>query len=449
MRVRAFVLLALVLLLPTPALADDAVSLLDEGPVRVDEPPAHALASWKGAFVLEARENATLTFRVTALRSERGALVEPSKIHVQPSEASVEAGKRYPFRLEVEGVPVPGAYAGKLVVEAVAANGTRFRDVALPILIDAPAPVIEMETAPHTSLTLCGGGCGFGRLLAPAQASSNVTIQVRNNGTRDVSLEGASLRLHLEGAWQGRDVSLRLPDNRTLRPGGAALLVADLGNVTLPPGKYEGSLELTLAEAAPPTRLPVSLDVRASPWIALFAITAGVLLALLTQLVKTRVNPQLAAMRHLAGLQREAGPPPRDPKIQGLLDKLAEKVARGDLADFQVLAEDAHDAIRRARHEAVLLRMGKGATESPSPRFLDKARAWWHQPLFQMARGWGLKLLLGLAGLLLLLFVGLQELYGNAATFGASGFDVLPLVLWGFTGKVATTSLRETVLPLA
>lgn len=453
-----------------PALTIEQEPAGDLVAVEVRTPPAEPGGAWRGSFHLNATEDVQLLFVPYRLRSPDGNDIGPENVGV-PTEHSLRPGAPALFVVEVSGVRIGGNYTGVLQIFGATPNGT-FPLGAVRLYLNATVdPALQLGHESRLQLSRCSWSffCGVSEWLLPGSAGRSHTVLVNNAGAGRANVTQATLLL-VRDTGQAKGPYDAVPDARAfpLDVGADGSITFDLRGHDLQAGHYNATLVASVPGASRPATFPLSVDVRSSPFWALAAILAGFALAVLFGAARRHLNPAHLAQKRLATLQRHATRVDLAgyPKIKKDLDGLVDAVGRGDRVGFHAVADRLRGQMRLAQHieatrlkgvrkadsemvsraEAAKIALAEGR-EGPATGQLHRKTGQW-KVRWRWAYPRVLAGLLGTLSAVLLSFVGMQELYLEDATFGAGGvLDYLPLVLWGFTGKVTTESLREFFAP--
>jgi hypothetical protein len=487
--------LLLAALLAPAALAQAVVAVEGEAldtPARmVLNEPATPGGAWTGAFILTASAEAKLTFVSSPLDAQDGRFGILAQRVTVPEKTTLAPGsiERIVVSVPAAEVRAPGNYTGNLSVYLTAGNRSE-RVAVVPMWLNASLPAsLRLVHETHLHMTRCSWLCFLADVFVQGESAKDRAVLVGNDGRAPARVVNASLEVPSGDGAQQSNVSATAPAILEARDDGSVVVHLKGGGADLLPGHYNATLVVRTQGASEPSRLPLSLDVRASPLWALLALVAGIVVAWLVRIARDAAQPEHAAIRHTLQLSRAArGLSGEDQAVlQKHLNSLTVAAGNGRVADFAIEAPrvrqslliarqltvmekraspedvDTHAMIAEAREKlgegnpdaaakklASLGSPGFKGTQPKTPR-TRLSRAWWamrHDPQFQRLRDRALKGALGLGSALVLALLGLKALYAGNPTFGANvAWDYLALATWGFTGKLTAQSLREGFLP--
>ena len=207
----------------------------------------------------------------------------------------------------VKGVRFAGVYEGRLRLRG---TGCRF-----PLVVRASAaPELGLvgsgsDRKIQLDLTRCNGTCGPGavsKLFVPSRRRpTQIKVVVENTA------QGRATVLDVRTALRGDPGETPVPYGAVRAQPGTGVLAdrataelepIDLDIDTLEPGHYTGAVYLTVAENEKRTALPMEVDVKDGPFIAVILLLITVIVQVLLWLV-ARNQPRRGAIEKVHGLR--------------------------------------------------------------------------------------------------------------------------------------------------
>jgi hypothetical protein len=414
-----------------------------------------------------------------------------------PFDRKKGKGRWRSIPVEVRDVRFAGEYEGGLELGSGGCKvhfSLTVEDGADLALVGAGTKAVRLKlvTCRHATCAFGSVGAWANSLINSASSRrDSVAVSVENASQSPAEITSVQVVLSREvGGDALSEKALVSPAKAYVGPQGARTLPAigiDRGEIS--PGHYSGAIYLTVAGAERRVLLPVELDVKDGPTLALVVLLSALLVQFIVELA-TRNRPRPTGVRETKALRKKAKVELGDDArlLQPRLDEAEELAHRGRFAESKAararidkeigwiqLAQALEQQVR-ARDGAVpadvseavdrfqaAVQRGDGTSEAELGALEEavdgygKARAeglaaepalvvrlpWWH-PARQALEHTrytvveiGVRVLpLVAQGALVAVFLlgGLKELYASNSTFGAQlFFDYAGLFLWGLT----------------
>jgi hypothetical protein len=285
---RGMGVMALLLCLATPAMADGPVINVDAGddPLVIRGTLTGATGSFSGNVRITVTGGGTIDLRLLASDLTHG---EDSTYEVDRSNISIPSGTSFTenqprdVRVTVNNVTRPGVYTGELLFYLAEHENPEEDGHILPLELHiGVAPnVMPVEASRSIQVVRCytAVDCFIARLLLPASVVDDEwAIQLDNKTVQPVQvtdfavlMDGDNTHQVLRTTQLNADVPIALPASDVTTIG------LEIDRASLPSDRYQGSVRFGLEGADNPVSVTVDLSVRDGPFWPLIVTLLGII----------------------------------------------------------------------------------------------------------------------------------------------------------------------------
>jgi hypothetical protein len=280
-----------------------------------------------------------LLFRASELDGPNGALIPNSQIQLGASgKISLAENTPYEVDLKIMGVKASGAYTG-VIDFLLPKHGTNsLVHVMLEVTVD---PIFRLQTRKGSEsvkieIVNCKGwGCTVSALLEPAASRTEYAIPLDNVGSNCFQIDG-NLSATGERNWGeiGKAAQLKLP----METGDNPITKIPLATASeqVASDHYVGDLQIRIPGQETPLKVPLEVNVKDGPVVAILTLLVGVLMGRLIKYMKDKGTPQADLLRTLHQLQERAAQSPSDAALlETFFEKAADDIRYFHLTDAQ------------------------------------------------------------------------------------------------------------------
>jgi hypothetical protein len=349
--------LTAVLAIPGTAAAKDCNGVhIPQGSLRIDG-TLGVDASFTGSIRVIARhDGAQPTFLADDLHDSSLHRIDADQIEIAKLEAPLKKDESRDILITVKGARFAGDYHGAIHT----AKGTCHIPITVSVagaaevsLVGTGEKVLSLQVVDCRSLT-----CGLGALdflTRDAARRDEISPQVENSSQSQAQVTGVQVALSrdpggnaLEGGFTPTSQEFRLPAQSV-----SLLEPIEIDRNELDPGHYTGAIYLTVLGAEKRVALPLQLDVKVGPLLAILALVGALLVQFLIWLSE-RSKLKAQELRELRALGKRVRA--LAPEDQALLEKqleAARELARDGKIDT---AKETRAAIEKYRQWLVSVR---------------------------------------------------------------------------------------------
>src|SRR5271157_389527 len=259
-------------------------------PVKMTATIGDQDASAKGYLRLIASKDLSLTLLGGDLRTSTGDTIYRNAVSIS-GEAALKKGQPKDLPVQIDGIRKPGTYEG--VIDLYAAEDSQHPEAAAVhytasvMLIATTVPKLALVgTQPIAwSVVHCTNrvSCALVDRLLPTvmrQDKKTATVEDQHNAT--TAIDAQLLTTTANGSAASATVKAEQRQN-----GNRYQLTVTFNRDQVAPGVYPAILEVRPHGRDEVLTVPVSLDVRIGPFVALIAIVVGVVIGRLSQILAT------------------------------------------------------------------------------------------------------------------------------------------------------------------
>jgi hypothetical protein len=261
---------------------------LNVQPVKMTATIGDQDASAKGYLRLIASKDLSLTLLGSDLRTSAGDTIYRNAVSIS-GEAALKKGQPKDLPVQIDGIRKPGTYEG--VIDLYAASDSQHPEgahySANVILVATTVPKLALlGTQPIAwSLVHCTNwvSCAMVDRLLPSvmrQDEKTATVEDQHNGGTVVDAQLLTTNSN-GGAMSAKVKAEQRQDSNRYQ------LTVTFNRDQVAPGVYPAILEARAHGRDEVLSVPVSLDVRIGPCVALIAIVVGVVIGRLSQILAT------------------------------------------------------------------------------------------------------------------------------------------------------------------
>lgn len=207
--------------------------------------------------------------------------------------------------IHVGGLNRPGTYRGTL---KLALAGDPQDPIAVPLEVRARArpSLTPLSNANELKLDLVQcSSCWLARLVLPKSAFTDQwDLGFENTSTAQAVWGTPAVDVRGEKTGYQLTSQVSTSPKGSIPAGGIGSLPVTLKREDMTPDHYKGSLYLSIVDANVHQQVPVNLNVRSGPMLALVAIAFGVLLGQLAEYMQKRGEPQAAQLAEVERVAR-------------------------------------------------------------------------------------------------------------------------------------------------
>lgn len=249
------------------------------------------------------KDVAALTLLASDLKRQEGDEIIGRQQVELIGERKLEAGLPKDFQVKVNGVKLPGTYAGE--IELLLPGQKRSEALVIPIKIKAKAkpaltPIKGSEQI-QVQLVQCSWDCGLGHLLLPASNFQN-QWQLRLDNPIQAPVSLSSAEVVLEGKQTGYQITkteVEPPPNSEMPANKIISLPLKWTRSRIPPDRYTGAVYLLIEGKEGRLAIPIDLSMRTGPALPIFVLFIGIILGRLFKYMQSKGIPQSDALAKL------------------------------------------------------------------------------------------------------------------------------------------------------
>jgi hypothetical protein len=305
-----FAAVCLLLIAPTPALADTIIT------VDAKDKPLQ-IKGWLneentliGSIRLSASAKVEqFTFLASDLQRQEGDEIIPRQKISFIGETKLQAGIPKDFQVKVSNPESPGTYKGQIEIR-IPTQKPEIIDINLLVKARPTLKLLRGNEQVQLQLTQCSWwlDCGLAHLLFSKSAFlENWDLAFDN--TEDASVTVTSAEVLLKGEQTGYQLNsnqIKLPNiPQTLKADQIVKLPLTWDSKQIPSDRYTGAAYISLEDAKERLIIPINLTMRIAPLIPLSVLIMGIICGRLIKYMQEKGIPQAETLGKVKELEKQ------------------------------------------------------------------------------------------------------------------------------------------------
>ncbi len=305
-----FAAVCLLLITPTPALADTIIT------VDAKDKPLQ-IKGWLneentliGSIRLSAPAKVEqFTFLASDLQRQSGDEIIPRQKISFIGETKLQAGIPKDFQVKISNPESPGTYKGQIEI-ILPTQKPEIIDINVLVKARPNLKLLRGNEQVQLQLTQCSWwlDCGLAHLLFPKSAFLENWDLVFDN-TEDASATVTSAEVLLKGEQTGYQLNsnqIKVPNiPQTLKADQIVKLPLSWDSKKIPSDRYTGAAYISLENAKERLIIPINLTVRIAPLIPLLVLFVGIICGRLIKYMQEKGIPQAETLGKVKELEKQ------------------------------------------------------------------------------------------------------------------------------------------------